>query len=116
MWSGAAIERYGLDIGKVIVYTARGGQLEAVTSSPTSLEGRRTTFVLKNESHHWKPNNAGIEMAEAIDRNNVKSRDGAARMLAITNAHVPGEGSDAERDWDSYMAYVEGRTRRSRPP
>lgn len=116
MWSGAAIERYGLDIGKVIVYTARGGQLEAVTSSPASLEGKRTTFVLKNESHHWKPNNAGIEMADAIDRNNVKSRDGAARTLAITNAHVPGEESDAEREWDSYMAYVEGRTRLSRPP
>jgi len=116
MWSPAAIEKYGLDIGKVIVYTARGGTLEAVTSSPASLEGKRTTFVLKNETHHWKANNAGLEMAEAIERNNVKSRDGAARTLAITNAHVPGEESDAEREWDSYMAYLDGRTTLDRPP
>ena len=115
MISDAAVERYGVDIGKVLIYTTRG-QLEAVTSSPASLEGRRTTAVLKNETHHWKAANSGLEMAEAIERNNVKSRDGAARALAITNAHVPGEGSDAEREWDSYMAYLEGRTNLDRPP
>lgn len=116
MWSDAAKERYGLDIGKVIVYTARGGQLEAVTSSPASLEGKRTTAVLKNETHHWKSNNSGLEMAEAIERNGVKSRDGSARALAITNAHVPGEESDAEREWDSYQDYLAGRTLLKRPP
>lgn len=115
MFSDAAKERYGIDLGKVIIYSVRG-QLEAVTSSPASLEGKRTTFVLKNETHHWKANNNGLEMAEAIERNGVKSRDGSARALAITNAHVPGEESDAEREWDSYQAYETGRTHLSSPP
>lgn len=115
MFSDAAKERYGIDMGKVIIYSTRG-QLEAVTSSPASLEGKRTTFVLKNETHHWKANNSGLEMAEAIERNGVKSRDGSARALAITNAHVPGEESDAEREWNSYEAFQAGRTLLKRAP
>jgi hypothetical protein len=115
MFSDAARERYGIDMGREVIYSTRG-KLEAVTSSPRSLEGKRTTAVLKNETHHWLLNNSGIAMAQAIERNSVKSRDGSARSLAITNAHVPGEESDAERDWDSYAAYEAGRTTLKRPP
>ena len=115
MFSDKAIERYGIDLGKEIIYNTRG-RLEAVTSSPRALEGGRGTFVLKNESHHWLANNGGLDMADVIDRNAVKSRDGSSRALAITNAHVPGEESDAERDWDAYHDWLAGRLRSDMPP
>ncbi|GAA2609552.1 hypothetical protein SMC26_39400 [Actinomadura fulvescens] len=113
--SDAAKERYGVDMGKEIIHTARGGRLEAVTSSPRALEGGRQTFTLKNETHHWLENNEGLAMAEVIDRNAVKSRDGSSRALAITNAHVPGENSDAERDWEAFQDWAAGRLKSDRP-
>jgi hypothetical protein len=39
-------------------------------------------------------------MGDVIDRNAAKI--GASRVLAISNAHAPGEGSDAERDWEAW--------------
>lgn len=106
--SDAALDEYGIDLGKEIIYTRRG-LLEAVTSSPRALEGKRTTFSLKNETHHWLESNDGLAMAEVIARNLTKARGGDARSLAISNAHNPGEGSDAEADHDAYLASQTGR-------
>jgi hypothetical protein len=80
------IAEHGIDLGKEKIY-AYGGMkaIEAVTSSPKSLEGNRPTLVIKNETHHWHPNNEGKAMAEAIERNATKSKGGAARTLSITN-------------------------------
>ena len=50
-------------------------------------------------------------MSRAINRNLGKSRDGAARSLAIQNAHVPGEGSVAEADYETWTAIETGRSR-----
>lgn len=108
LFSDDAIDEYGIDIGKEIIYTRRG-MLEAVTSSPRAMEGKRTTFSLKNEPHHWLESNEGLAMAEVIARNNTKARGGDARSLAISNAHNPGEGSDAELDYDAYLASLTGR-------
>lgn len=109
MFSPAAIDEYGVDLGKTIIYSRDGGRIEAVTSSPRALEGGRPTKVILNETQHWLPeSNEGHEMAQAIARNLAKSRDGAARSLALTNAHRPGEESVAERDWDAYRAIAEG--------
>lgn len=107
LFSDEAMEIYRVDLGKEIIYTRRG-QLEAVTSSPRALEGKRTTFSLKNETHHWLENNDGAAMAEVIERNLVKARGGDARSLAISNAHNPGEASDAEADYDAYLAMTSG--------
>lgn len=102
MLSRQAISEYDIDLGKEIIYAFRGKcRIEAVTSSPRALEGGRSTFTLKNESHHWIESNEGIEMAAVIARNAAKSRDGSSRVLAISNAHAPGEGSDAEHDWEA---------------
>lgn len=106
-----SISTYGLDIGKEIIHTRRRGRIEAVTSSPTSLEGGRPSLVVKNENQHWKQSNDGHEMSKVIDRNLAKSRDGAARAMAITNAHEPGLDSDAERDWEAYLAISSGRSK-----
>jgi len=112
MLSPAAINEFGIDLGKEILFADSGRRrLEAVTSSPRALEGGRTTFTLKNETQHWLANNDGHEMAKVIARNLTKSRDGSARALAIANAPEPGEDSDAERDWDAYQAIRQGRSR-----
>lgn len=108
LWTDDALSDYGIDLGKEIIYTRRG-LLEAVTSSPRALEGKRTSFALKNETHHWLETNDGIAMAEVIERNSVKARDGSARSLAISNGHNPGEGSDAELDYEAYQASLTGR-------
>jgi len=47
-------------------------------------------------------------MAKVIARNAAKSRDGASRVLAISNAHALGEDSDAEHDWDAYQKIAQG--------
>lgn len=109
MFSKEAIAEYEIDLGKEIIYAFKGRKrIEAVTSSPRALEGGRSTFVLKNETHHWLAPNEGHEMSKVIARNVAKSRDGSARVLAISNAHAPGEDSDAEHDWEAYNKNAEG--------
>lgn len=96
-------QHFGLHPGKEQAY-ALGDQrfLQAVTSSPATLEGARSTFVLMNETHHWVESNQGIEMAAVIERNTTKSSGGAARTLRITNAYEPGEDSVAEHDREAW--------------
>lgn len=112
LFTREAIQKYSIDLGKEIIYAHKGrSRIEAVTSSPRSLEGGRATFVVKDENHHWIESNEGHAMAEVIARNLAKSRDGSARSLATTNAFNPGEESDAEHDWQAYVEIVEGRSR-----
>lgn len=109
MLSLKAIEEFGIDLGKEIFY-AHGGRrrIEAVTTSARAAEGSRATLILKNETHHWLGPNEGHEMSKVIARNVAKSRDGASRVLAISNAHAPGEDSDAERDFDAWRKIDQG--------
>ncbi len=88
---------------------AMGGKcrLEAVTSSYRAIEGKRTTFTLLNETHHWVAANKGIKMYETIDGNATKKD---ARYLAITNAYLPGEDSVAEIMREVYEKILEGRS------
>lgn len=107
----AAIEEYEIDLGKTIIYGHHGAQrIEAVTSSPATLEGARATFVLKNETHHWLANNEGHAMDAVIDRNAAKAPDAAARALAITNAYEPGEESVAQVAREAYEDIVAGKS------
>ncbi|MEH3052507.1 MAG: hypothetical protein PGN13_00670 [Patulibacter minatonensis] len=112
MLSDELIAEQGIDLGKEIIYAGKGRRrLESVTSSPKALEGPRITFALLNEVQHWLRNNDGHAMKAVVNRNVTKSRDGAARALAIANAPEPGEDSVAEHDYDAYRAIAEGRTR-----
>lgn len=99
---------FGLDINKTIIYSAAGGRIEAVTSSPASMEGNRPTFVIENESQWWVETNQGHDMAGVIEGNVKKSPGGVCRRLSICNAHIPGEDSVAERAWDAYQAVLAG--------
>lgn len=95
--SKEAIKHFGIAIGKEMVHGLGDTRLiQAVTSSPSTLEGARSTFVLKNETHHWIASNEGHDMADVIERNATKSPDGAARTLDITNAYEPSEDSVAQ--------------------
>jgi hypothetical protein len=103
LFTAEARARFGIQIGREQVH-ALGDErfMEAVTSSPATLEGARSTFVLLNETHHWLENNDGHEMAATIERNSTKAKGGAARTLRITNAYEPGEDSVAERDREAW--------------
>jgi hypothetical protein len=100
---------HNIDVGKTIVYAYAGmKRIEAVTSSPASLEGNRPTLVIKNETHHWKANNDGVAMAEAIERNATKAKGGAARTLSITNAYEPSQESVARDEREAYEKQMSG--------
>lgn len=100
---------HSIDLGKEVIYAYHGQRrIEAVTSSPRSLEGNRPTLVIKNETHHWLPNNDGVAMAEAIERNATKAKGGAARTLSITNAYEPSEESVARAEREAYEAGIAG--------
>lgn len=108
MISSAMKETFGLDVNKTIIYTREGGMIEGVTSSPMSLEGKRPTFVIKNETQWWVESNDGHTMSEVIQGNVDKAAYGGCRALSICNAHVPGLDSDAERDYEAYNAVQAG--------
>lgn len=96
------VERYGLDIGKERIFRVGPGKIQAVTSSPRSLRGARPTFMVLDETSEWVTGNGGHAMLERIKGNLAKSPDGAARMLEISNAFVPGEDSVAEQTYDAW--------------
>jgi hypothetical protein len=101
----AGPREFEIDLGKEIIYAHHGQQrIESVTSSPRALEGARSTFVLRNETHHWLSNNDGHEMDAVIERNATKSADGSARALSITNAYEPSEDSVAQRAREAFEA------------
>lgn len=98
-------KRYGIQVGKLNVWgLGDTRQIQSVTNNPLSIEGKRPTLVIRNETQNWNSSNGGHEMAGAIEGNAAKSEDGAARMLDICNAYRPGEDSVGERAreaWDS---------------
>lgn len=106
-----AVSDYRLDLGLTRIFTAGGGKLEPITSSGSTTEGARPTFVVLDETHLWKPADGLIKFAETIRRNLGKSRDGLARSCETTNAHEMGQESVAER---SYLAFEAQRTGRAR--
>lgn len=97
----AGITKANMGINIITAY-ANTRRIEAVTSNPRTLEGGRPTFVIKNETHHWISTNNGHDMAEAIDRNAVKSKGGSSRSLSITNAYEPSEDSVAQREREAW--------------
>lgn len=113
VFSPAAMEEFGLAIGQTVIHSARGGRAETVTSSPLAMEGARATFTVVEESANWLRSNGGWAMFEVISRNAGKSRDGAARVLQVTNAHESDRDSVAERTWNAYSSVLEGRSRSS---
>lgn len=101
-------EEHKLELHKTIVYDGRGKMIEGVTSSPLALEGKRPTFIIMNETQWWVDTNDGHAMQSVIEGNVTKSAYGTCRSLSICNAHVPGQDSVGERDWDYYQKIQAG--------
>jgi phage terminase large subunit-like protein len=97
---------YSLEVNKTIIYSEAGGRIEAVTSSPHSMEGNRPTLVIRNETQWWVDATAGHDLAGVIEGNVTKIP--GSRTLSICNAHIPGEDSVAERDYDAWQAVQSG--------
>jgi hypothetical protein len=103
LFSPEAVDEFGIVPGKEMVYAYGDARMiQAVTSSPTVLEGIRSSFTVRNETQHWLASNAGHDMADVIERNSVKSVDGAARVLAATNAPDPSTDSVGMRDREAW--------------
>jgi hypothetical protein len=100
-------KKYRLEVNKTCVYSGIGGRLETVTSSPWTMEGNRPTMVLEDEVQWWTEGNGGHDMRSVIDGNVTKVP--GARRLSMCNAHVPGDDSVAERDYDAYLLVKQGR-------
>jgi len=97
---------HDIDMNKFVIYASGGRLIESVTASPASMEGKRPTFVIKNETQWWGTGpdgkvNEGIAMSEVI-RGNV-GKIPSSRALAICNAHIPGNGSVGEEDYDLFV-------------
>jgi hypothetical protein len=100
LMSDEFIAHYGIKDGAELIRAQNGTRKpRSGHSSYRAIEGKRTTFVLLNETHHWVEGNHGLKMYETIDGNATK-RD--ARYMAITNAYLPGEDSVAQKMRESY--------------
>jgi len=93
-----------LEVGLGRCFTPSGGVIEGVTSSPWSLEGRRPTYMVGEESQHWQTGNRGREMYRVALRNTAKAPDGWGRVFTVTNRHAPGLESVAEINWEAHVA------------
>lgn len=101
------LSEYSVKPGIEIIRANGGRQkLMAVTSNYRALEGKRTTFTVLNETHHWNSGNQGHKMFETIDGNATKMK---GRYLSITNAYLPGEDSVAESQRQSYEDIESGK-------
>ncbi len=106
-------EQYDYDAGVLRSQLPSGSRIELLTNSERSSEGDPATFGVINEGHHMTESSGGQSLARVLRRNAAKSPGGLARVLELTNAHVPGEGSVAEGSFDAWQAEVAGRTKRS---
>lgn len=104
----AVVDAHGLDPGKTRYYRLPEGTLEVITSSATAAEGAEASFVVGDETEHWRPANGGPDLAATLADNLAKS---GSRMLETSNAWVPGAETVAESTWDAWVAQEEGRTR-----
>lgn len=104
------ITEYKLEILKTLVHARGGRRIQAVTSNPKSLEGKRPTFVILNETQWWDDTNNGRRMYEVINGNVVKRAGVGSRYLAICNAHVPGQDSVGESMWDNFQRVEAGQS------
>lgn len=102
------VAEYNLDPGKTLYYRQPEGQLQVITSSETAAEGAEATFIVADETEHWKPSNGGPGLFGTLADNLAKS---GSRMLETSNAWVPGVESVAEATWDDWVAQEEGQLR-----
>ena len=89
------VDEFGVDLGVTrTVLRGRPGRIEMVTASAGSREGQPITAAICDETHLWSRQNGGRRLYATIARNASKM---GARVLATTNAFLPGAESVAEQ-------------------
>lgn len=112
MVSRAMRVEYGVDPGRTRTQLENGSRIELLTHSERSSEGDPATAIFLNESHHMTHSSGGQAVAGVARRNVAKSPGGLARLLELTNAHLPGEMSVAEDSFEAWQGQVSGEVRR----
>jgi hypothetical protein len=102
------VREYGLDPGKEKYFKPPEGTLERKASSFESAEGAEASFVIADETEHWRPGNHGPDLMSTLADNLAKS---GSRLLETCNSWVPGVESVAEASWDAWVTQEEGRAR-----
>ena len=103
MISDDLMEAYALDPGLTRTLTCNG-RIELLTASEKSIEGSPATAVILNESHHMTEASGGHRVAAVARRNVAKSPAYVyARIVELTNAHMTGQDSVAERSWEAWQ-------------
>ena len=89
------LDEAGIDLGITrTVLRGRPGRIETVSASAGSREGQPITACVPDELHLWTRTNSGRRLYATLLRNASKMN---ARILATTNAWVPGDESVAEQ-------------------
>lgn len=85
------------------------GRIEPVTTSATSLKGKRPIFMLCDQTEQWTPSNGASKVYETITNNCYKV---GGTVLEAPNAYTPGVGSVAETTAKTYFDIAEGRNKK----
>lgn len=103
-------QHFRLDIQKQLIQVKGNPQrrIEAISSSFRAMEGNRPSFGIANETHHWVPSRGGEDLMLTL-QNNLDKHPILGTLLAITNAYMPGENSEAEKMRTAELDVIEGR-------
>lgn len=103
-------QHFRLDIQKQLIQVKGNParRIEAISSSHRAMEGNRPTFGIANETHHWVPSRGGKDLMTTLS-NNLRKNKISGVLLCITNAYMPGEGSEAEDMRQNEIDVIEGR-------
>jgi hypothetical protein len=100
-----ARRHYRIQVGKLNVWGLGDTRhIKAVTSNPLSLEGKRPTLIVRNETQNWITANGGHELAGTIE-GNVGEVRGRRRTSCSTSATRTGRvktrwRSGSARAWE----------------
>lgn len=97
-------QKYEIDDGLTRIYGKNGRKIVTMTANSRTKEGGRPTFSILDETHLWYKHIGGHKLYETVHRGLSKT-DG--RSIEMTNAHIPGEESQAERSYLIYKKQLE---------
>lgn len=100
-------KEHKLEVNRLSIYNGDGHFIEAVTSSPSAIEGKRVTLALCNEVQWWVAENQGDDMFTKV-LGNFNKGAGNVRWVAICNGHIEGQGSVGEQLYNSAVAVQAG--------
>jgi hypothetical protein len=106
---GPATELFpGLEVFDTFVKLPERGEMIPITSSFRSQEGKKPVFVAMDQTEAWVTSNGGVAFAKTCRRNATKV---GGTTIEGPNAFTPGDGSVAEKSFNTWSKIKEGKTR-----